>query len=93
MERRGRYRQKEREESAFLQLQATHRLWSLHQKPANERVTVTGSALSSVCQQKIQMKEFTQTGLTAHEAASEITMLNDSVEGFDLVPVLAPCKS
>ena len=66
MERRGRYRK----ESSSLQLRATHRLWSLHQKPANERVTVTGSALSSVCQQKIQMKEFTQTGLTAHEVAS-----------------------
>lgn len=56
-------------ESSFLQFQATHRLWSL-QKPANERVTVTGSALSSVCQQKLQMKEFTQTGLTTHKVGS-----------------------
>lgn len=60
----------DREKALFLQLQATHRLWRLHQKPANERVTVTGSAPSSMCQQKTQMKEFTQTGLTAYVAAS-----------------------
>lgn len=89
MERRGRRRQKR----AFLQLRATHRLWSLHREPANERVTVTGSALSSVCQQKVQMKESIQTGLPAHKVASYKNMLNDSVEGFDFVPASARCKS
>lgn len=59
------------------------------EKPANERVTVTGSTLSTVCQRKVQMKESIQTGLPARKVASYKNMLNDSVEAFDFVPALA----
>lgn len=46
-----------------------------------------------VRQQNIQMKKFTQTGLTAREVNQLQKYAHDSVEGFDLMPVLARGES
>lgn len=40
-------------------------------------------------QQNIQMKKFTQTGLTAREVSQLQKYAHDSVEGFDSMPALA----
>lgn len=42
-----------------------------------------------VRQQNIQMKKFTQTGLTAREVSQLQKYAHDSVEGFDSMPALA----
>lgn len=46
-----------------------------------------------VRQQNVQMKNFTQTGLTAREVSQLQKYAHDSVEGFDLMPALANGES
>lgn len=87
MERRDRNRKKALFSSCLVP--GHPQLLSLRQKAANERMTVAVSALSSMCQQKIQMNtnEGVQTCSTdCHEAASYINMLNDSVEALISCP-------
>lgn len=83
MERRDRNRKKVL--FSFCLVPGHPPLLSLRQKAANERTTVAVSALSSMCQQKIQMNtnEGVQTcSSDCHEAASYINMLNDSEEAL-----------